>query len=94
MNQKYVILNLAFLCQECENVFLKTSSMFLSKAFEVIIAEKYLVQKNYLCNSIKVFSYIVTQILSIGALEMMLQHQTRSYMIPHSGKVNSLTRTL
>ena len=43
---------------------------------------------------IEVFSHIVTQILSIGALEMMLQHETRSYMIPHSGKVNFLTRTL
>ena len=47
MNQKYVVLNPTFPCQEWENMFLKTSSMFLSKAFEVIIAEKYLVQKNF-----------------------------------------------
>ena len=73
-------------------MFLKTSSIFLSKAFEFIIAEKILSKKIiYLCNRIKVFSYIVTQILSIGALEI-LQYQTRSYMIPHSGKVNSSTR--
>lgn len=45
-------------------------------------------------NGIKVFAHVITQILIIGALEMMLERQIRSCMIPHLGKVNALTRTL
>ena len=45
MNHNYINLNLVFVRQKWKNIFLKFILMFLSEAFQFIIAEKCYIQK-------------------------------------------------
>ena len=55
-----------------EKFTLEAGSMFLSEAFQFIIAEKYNIQ-NIFVNAITILACVIAQILSSRVLVMMLQ---------------------
>ena len=55
-----------------EKFTLEVGSMFLSEAFQFIIAEKYNIQ-NIFVNAITILACVIAQILSSRVLVMMLQ---------------------
>ena len=55
-----------------EKFTLEAGSMFLSEAFQFIIAEKYNIQ-NIFVNAVTILACVIAQILSSRVLLMMLQ---------------------